>query len=92
MGLRPRPLRSDSPSVAPPPGLRSRSGSGVCVDGGGVRLSSRYDPDPEDIVEIRLTGRRSEESEGVADGARSLLLMEAVDRRADSGERVGLSQ
>lgn len=90
MRLRPRPLRSDSPSVAPPPGLRSRSG--VCVDGGGVRLSSRYDPDPEDIVEIRLTGRRSEESEGVADGARSLLLMEAVDRRADSGERVGLSQ
>lgn len=43
-------------------------------------------------MEIRLTGRRSEESEDVADGARSLLLMEAVDRRADSGERVGLSQ
>ncbi len=60
---------------------------GVWEDGGGARLSSREDPDPEDSVEIRLTGRRSEESEGVADGARSLLLMEAVDRRGDSEER-----
>lgn len=55
--------------------------------GGGAR-SSLEDPDPEDSVEIRLAGRRSdsrsEESEGVADGARSLLLMEAVDRRGDS--------
>lgn len=37
--------------------------------------SSRDDPEPEDSVEIRLTGRRSEKSEGVSDGARSLLLM-----------------
>lgn len=56
--------------------------------GGGGR-SSLEDPDPEDSVEIRLAGRRpddsrSDESEGVADGARSLLLMEAVDRRGDS--------
>ena len=53
-------------------------------------MSSLEDPEPEDSVEIRLTGRwpddgRSEESEGVADGARSSLLMEAMDRRGDSG-------
>lgn len=79
----------------PPAGLRSRSmsASEVWVTSGGG--SSLEEPDPEDSVEIRLTGRwsddgRSEESEGVADGARSLLLMEAVDRRWDSeGEGVG---
>lgn len=77
------------PSAEPPPGLRSRWMSEVWVDGGGARLSS---PEPEDSVEIRLTGRRSEEeeSEGVADGARSLLLMEAVDRREESEERGGV--
>lgn len=52
-------------------------------------MSSLDDPEPEDSVEIRLAGRRpdagrSEESDGVADGARSSLLMEAVDRRGDS--------
>lgn len=78
-----------SSSAASPAGLRSRSISGIWEDCGGARLSSREDPDPEDRVEIKLTGRRSEESEGVADGARSLLLMEAVDRRGDSEERGG---
>lgn len=58
-------------------------------------MSSLEDPDPEDRVEIWLTGRhpndpRSEESEGVADGAHSLLLMEALDRRGDSDERRGV--
>lgn len=95
MRPRPRPLRSGSgrghdlpsSSSAPSAGLRSRSMSELWVDGGGARLSSREDPEPEDSVEIRLTGRRAEESEGVVDGARSLLLMEAVDRRGDSEER-----
>lgn len=62
--------------------------------GGGAGLSSRDEPDPEDKVETRLTGRwpaegKSEQSEGVAEGARSLLLMEAVDKRGDSGRRRG---
>lgn len=70
---------------------RSMLASEVCA-GGGTR-SSLEDPDPEDSVEIRLGGRRSddgrsEESEGVADGARSLLLIEAVDRRGDSEEEI----
>lgn len=48
------------------------------------------DFDPEDIMEIRLAGRqpddsRSELSEGVVDVARPVLLMEAMDRRWDSG-------
>lgn len=64
--------------------------SGVWEDvGRGAWLSSLEDPEPEDSVEIRLTGRRPDDgrsaSEGVADGARSLLLMEAEDRRWDSG-------
>lgn len=79
-----------SSSAAPPAGLRSRLMSGVWADDGRARLSSLEDPEPEDSVEIRLTGRRSEESEGVADGARSLLLMEATDRRGDSEERDGM--
>lgn len=56
-----------SASAAPSAALRSRSMPELWVDGGGARLSSREDPEPEDSVEIRLTGRRSEESEGVAD-------------------------
>lgn len=39
--------------------------------------------------EIRLAGRQSEDSEGVADEARSVLLMEAVDSRGESEERGG---
>lgn len=35
-------------------------------------------------MEIILSGRCSDESDGVADGARSLLLTEAVERRGDS--------
>lgn len=35
-------------------------------------------------MEIRLAGRGSEESEGEADGARSLLTGGAVDRRDES--------
>lgn len=50
-------------------------------------LSCLEDPDSEDRVEIRLTGRLSEQVEGVADGVCSLLLREAVDREGDSGER-----
>ena len=51
--------------------------------------SSLDEPDPEESVETRLTGRwpaegKSGQSEGVVDGARSLLLMEAVDKRGDS--------
>lgn len=69
-----------SASAPPSAGLRSRSMSELWDDGGGARLSSREDAEPEDNVEIRLTGRRSEESEGVADGARSVLLTEAADR------------
>jgi len=47
-------------------------------------------------VETRLSGRWlaegvSEPSEGVADGARSALPMEAAERRGESGER-GRSQ
>lgn len=80
---------SPSSSAAPPAGLWSRSMLGVWLDNRGAGLSSREDPDPEDSVEIRLTGRGPEESEGVADGARSLLLMEAVDRREDSEEGGG---
>lgn len=54
-------------------------------------MSSLEDAEPVDTVEIRLGGRRpddsgSEESEGVADGARSSLLMEAMERRGDSEE------
>lgn len=64
--------------------------SELWVDGGGARLSSREDPEPEDNVEIRLTGRRSEESEGVADGARSVLLIEAADRWEDSEDRIDM--
>ncbi len=79
-----------SSSAAPSAGLRSRSMSGVWEDDGWVRLSSREDPEPEDSVEIRLTGRRSDESEGVADGALSLLLMEAMDRWEESEERSGM--
>lgn len=60
--------------------------SDLRADGGGARLSSRDEPESEDSVEIRLAGRRLEESEAVTDGARSLLLREAVDRRGDSGE------
>lgn len=37
-------------------------------------------------MEIRLSGRRPEESEGVADGARSLLQM-MLDRWGESEER-----
>lgn len=59
--------------------------SDLWADGGGARLSSWDEPESEDRVEIRLAGRRLEESEGVTDGARSLLLQEAVDRRGDSG-------
>lgn len=94
--LRPRPLPSgsgrghDPPSLsaAPPAGLRSMS---LWAGGGGAR-SSLDDPEPEDSVEIRLSGRRSELSEGVADGARSVLLTEALDRRGESEEEEGGGQ
>lgn len=47
---------------AVPSGLRFRLMSGseeeLVNDGGRIRLSSLEDPDPEDKVEIRLTGRR----------------------------------
>lgn len=57
------------------------------MEGGGATLSSLEDPDSEDRVEIRLTGRQSEQVEAVAEGACSLLQKEAVDREGDSGER-----
>lgn len=65
--------------------------------GGGATQSSLEDPDPEDSVEIRLSGRwpdagGSDGSEGVADGARSSLLMEAMDRRGDSDDQTKKSQ
>lgn len=60
-------------------------------DEGGVGWSSLEDLDPEDRVETRLTGR-SEESDGVADGARSLLLMEVVERRGDSKGEGGVKR
>lgn len=49
-------------SAATSSGLRLRLMSGseeeLVIDEGRARLSSLEDPDPEDKVEIRLTGRR----------------------------------
>ena len=64
--------------------------------GGGAWQSSLEEAEPEERVETRLSGRRaadggSEPSEGVADGARSVLPLEAAEWRGESEDR-GRSQ